>query len=105
MKNLNISVLIGLLGILFIIWNRLRDRLPQSVPIELNNKILEIGLNFLMILLGMMLILKIKNLIYPKESSKFVEKIKALFEKPITLFKEVEKEFYGDLAKYFYEIV
>jgi hypothetical protein len=102
MKNLNISVLIGLLGILLIIWNRLRDRIPQSVPIELNNKILEIGLNFLMILLGMMLILKIKNLIYPKESSKFVEK---MFEKPITLFKAVEKEFYGDLAKYFYEIV
>jgi hypothetical protein len=70
MKNLNISVLIGLLGILLIIWNRLRDRIPQSVPIELNNKILEIGLNFLMILLGMMLILKIKNLIYHQNSLK-----------------------------------
>jgi hypothetical protein len=93
----NFSLFVGIIVSVFLIWNRLRTRFPQNVPIEFNYMFIELFFKSLPVLFGMILILKIKNLVYPNASLAFMPKIE--------YFQKIIKQIYQDLSEFIYEIV
>jgi len=69
LKKVDLYVLIGLSYILFVIWNRLRIKLPREVPFEVHPEILSLLCKTLPIILTILLLVEIKQKYFTKRTS------------------------------------
>jgi len=106
LKRLDLYVLIGLSYILFVIWNRLRIKLPREVPFEIHPEILSLLCKTLPIILIILLFLEIKNKYFPQVNNKYIYKLKLWVLKNLLYFKPMEilDKICARLAKRIYDL-
>jgi len=104
LKRLDLYVLIGLSYILFVIWNRLRIRLPREVPFKIEPEILSLLCKTLPIILTIILLVEIKKKFWPKPSQwKLIQNMQNLSLRLINYWKIILDKIESKSASFVYD--
>jgi len=99
MKKINIYLFLGIIYILFIIWNNLRTRLPREVPFKIEPEILLRICQGLPIIMTIILVIEIKNKYFPSLENRFINKIALFLNRPLTTYQKTVEKIRESLVK------
>jgi hypothetical protein len=84
LKKFNSFLFLGILLIILHIWSKLRKRLPQNMPLDIQPEWLNLCFKTIPIVLFILLLVLIKKFYFPKESKFFfIKKIQNFLAKPL----------------------
>jgi hypothetical protein len=102
LKKFNSFLFLGILLIILHIWSKLRKRLPQNMPLDIQPEWLNLCFKAIPIALFILLLILIIKFYFPKETKNFfINRILDLFAKPLLYFKDLLELVYQNLGVIF----